>query len=650
MVKIKYKLHFLYFFWVLDKSILLQALDEGYVVLSIMKLLLAGPPAVGKTSFKHLLFNWDPPHHHHSTAIADRPIRAVERIATLDGAKSWEMISTKQLMKMLADDIRIQAGLNTAEISAFESDKPENQERPSTSTNLANITRDSFSHDQAALSKVPDHSTNQKLSLSIAEFSASSDITCENAQTTFSSEASEHPTSKKDLVNLKKQHQQSPTKDDIDVVTDDSFIPQLLHTSVLSKVGNDVASHTPTNKENILELSKDILSAMRGNAFRQLSESTWIYVLDSGGQPQFADVSRAFVRGNTVVVIVHKLTDRLSSKPIFQYSIDGKPLTQPKELRMTNLELITTYVRSISSAKLVAFDGDDNETLPTFIIIGTYQDQMGGWRWLFQESLKEKNAKLISALQQYRDQLIFYNEAEQELIFPVNNMCLENREILSSRIRTYVTGHKKAVIEKEVPIRWYVLESNVKEEGDKESHGIVSRARCEDIGQTLGMTRTQVSGTVSFFKSLSVFLHFKSCSHLVFTNPQYFLDALSYLIRISFIDFPEKVLKKGMIMPPDSHRRLQREGLFTDDLLDLVSIEFVPGLFEKYDFLHLLSDLCIIAEVKHDNTTYYFIPSALSPRSLTSSEKRKFCITCEPLVLSFQHEVVPQVYVDRYVW
>ena len=610
-------------------------------------MLLAGPPAVGKTSFKHLLFNWDPPHHHHSTAIADRPIRAVERIATLDSAKSWEMINTKEIMEMLAEDIRIQASLNTTVIPALESNNTKNQETSSTVTDNMSITED-FSN-QAAVSEFPGEFMSQESPLNITESSVLSDIHSKYEQTTFSSEANQDP-KVKDSISLKNQQQPSATKIKNAIVTYDSCNQQQLDISESSNIGNDVAIHEVTKKKSILDLSKDIFSAMRGSRSRQLSESTWIYVLDSGGQPQFADVSRAFVRGNTVIVIVHKLTDRLSSKPIFQYSIDGKPLTQPKELRMTNLQLITTYVRSISSAKLVAIDGEDNETLPTFIIIGTYQDQMGGWRWLFQESLKEKNAKLISALQQYKDQLIFYNEAEQELIFPVNNMCLENRENLSSRIRTYVTGHKKAVIEKEVPIRWYVLESNVKEEGDKEGHGIVPRARCEDIGQTLGMSKRQIFGAVSFFKSLSVFLHFKSCSHLVFTNPQYFLDALSYLIRVSFIDFPEKVLKKGMIMPPDSHRRLQREGLFTDDLLDLVSIEFVPGLFEKSDFLHLLSDLCIIAEVKRDNTTYYFIPTALSPRPLTSREKRKFCITCEPLVLSFQHEVVPQVYVDRFVW
>ena len=390
---------------------------------------------------------------------------------------------------------------------------------------------------------------------------------------------------------------------------------------------------------SIIQLSQSILTKMGKASQKQLSKSTWIYVLDSGGQPQFADVSRAFVRGNTINVIVHKLTDRLASKPVFQYSIEGEALTQPKELRMSNLELITTFVRSISSAKFV----DGNECTPTFLIIGTYNDKMGGLRWLFQESIEEKNAQLISALKPYKDQMIFYNQAKQQLIIPVDNMKIQNRESLSSVIRTYITGHKKAVVKRKTPIRWYVLESNIKDESNQVSHGIVSRAHCEEIGVKLGMTRAQISRAIQFFKSFSVFLHFESYSHLVFTNPQYFLDALSSIIRVSFVDFPEKVLQKGKVLPPNVHQRLRDEGLFTEDFLDLVSIQFAQGLFEKSDLLHLVCDLCIIAEVRHNDKIYYFIPSALSPKHLTHEEKKKIAISCEPLVLSFDQGVVPQV-------
>lgn len=86
-------------------------------------------------------------------------------------------------------------------------------------------------------------------------------------------------------------------------------------------------------EKSVLQLPQDILKEMQRNASQQLSHSTWIYLLDSDGQQQFADVSRAFVRGNTINIIIHKLTDRLSSRPVFQYSVNGKPLTQPKELK-----------------------------------------------------------------------------------------------------------------------------------------------------------------------------------------------------------------------------------------------------------------------------------------------------------------------------
>ena len=96
-------------------------------------------------------------------------------------------------------------------------------------------------------------------------------------------------------------------------------------------------------------------------------------------------------------------------------------------------------------------------------------------------------------------------------------------------------------------------------------------------------------------------------------------------------------------MPPNAHRLLQEEGLFTIDLLDLVSIQFAPGLFEKADLLCVLCDLCIVAKVDCEESTYYFIPTALSPKHLTTNEKETFAKICEPLVLSFEQGVVPQV-------
>ena len=626
----------------------MQALDEGFVSLSIIKLLLAGPPAVGKTSFKCLLFNWEPPCHHHSTAIADRPVKAVEKVVGYEDKKIWEIVKTKDIMRMLGEDIKAHAfqkeikpvfqstnqepdsssSPEVKELTDVGASKPLQVEEATRFRDLNDIENNGdYENDSEAL--VDDEIS----SLRQPSFIPNAEAQHQN-ESVIQSEPPSNLAAKlnETIVNEKNE----------DTSSDDAKLTAVSDDVTVKAPNNDFIVKAP-NDESILEISQSILDEMQGEESQKLSESTWVYVLDSGGQPQFADVSRAFVRGNTINVIVHKLTDRLSCKPIFQYSIDGEALTQPKELRMTNLELITTYIHSISAAKLSAVDG--RESLPYFMIIGTYEDKMGGFLHPFQQSLRKKNMMLLSALQPFKDQLIFYKDDGEQLIIPVNNMCLENRELLSSRIQTYVTGQKKAVIKEKVPIRWYVLESNIKEEGDKHDHGIVSRAHCEEIGEILKMSKPQVLGAIRFFKSLSVFLYFetKHCSHVVFTNPQYFLNALSSIIRISFVDFPNKLLEEGKILPPDAHRKLRKEGLFTEDLLDVISIKFAPGLFERSDLLHLLIKLCVIARVYQDNITYYFIPAALRPKQLKYKRKREFVETCDPLVLLFPCGVVPQV-------
>ena len=290
-------------FFSTDKEILLQALEEGYVILSIIKLLLVGPPAVGKTSFKHLLFNWKPPHHHHSTAIADRPIRAVERIATLKGAKSWEIITTEELMEMLAEDIHIQAK-DSGPILEIQSSNT-SKKAP---LNIKNIEM-----------KDTPQPTNQSLAQDLPSLSLDASSEYSNIDLTIHSEANQEQSSKP-KVEIASEDTQPKKLDDLEEKTKSML--KVKHQSneysqESQSVTNDVVAPKAAEKESILNLSKDILTAMRNTASRQLSQSTWIYVLDSGGQPQFTDVSRAFVRGNTVIVIVHKLTDRLSSKPIF---------------------------------------------------------------------------------------------------------------------------------------------------------------------------------------------------------------------------------------------------------------------------------------------------------------------------------------------
>ena len=310
---------------------------------------------------------------------------------------------------------------------------------------------------------------------------------------------------------------------------------------------------------------------------------------------------------------------------------------------MTYIQLIQSFVRSIVSSKYTVRKGLEG-VKPLFVIIGTYYDHTHGIKGFLKsiEPLAEKNRQLALALQEYKEHLVFYNEHNEELIFPVNNMCKSSRKIISSEIRNRITCSSKPMPIK-IPIRWYMFEVKVKEESLKVAHGMVTLDTCEQIGIKLGMGKQEVSQCIEYLNSLSLFFYFSVLPHVVFTNPQYLLDTVTSLIRMSFVDYPEELLAKGFALPPDMQRKLRREGIFSEELLHYLSLEFIPDLFTKDHLIQLLQYLFIVAPIKKTSPILYFLPSALPPLHLSEEEKREFCLNCEPTFLLFKNKMIPQV-------
>ena len=87
-----------------------EAMKEGRAEITNSRLLLQGPPAVGKTSFQHLILGDPPPKLWHSTSIAGRATRAVQSsrtAATGDGTKldNWSKVSSDELLDIVSEAI-----------------------------------------------------------------------------------------------------------------------------------------------------------------------------------------------------------------------------------------------------------------------------------------------------------------------------------------------------------------------------------------------------------------------------------------------------------------------------------------------------------------------------------------------------------------
>ena len=85
------------------KQILDEALDKGYILCNLIKVLTLGAAGSGKTSTKYRLLREEPPIDRCSTPLAEASIRAVSRALFGKDLTGWIRISPEKFMEMLAD-------------------------------------------------------------------------------------------------------------------------------------------------------------------------------------------------------------------------------------------------------------------------------------------------------------------------------------------------------------------------------------------------------------------------------------------------------------------------------------------------------------------------------------------------------------------
>ena len=575
----------IFLFFIAYRMIFLKAMKEGYITRHFIQLLIVGAPAVGKSSFLHFLFNQPALMKHTSTGIATRPTQAIDRLAGQEGTNIWEIVTAEMLYRMIAQAVHTlqdSSSVVTSNTTINETpvDEAEDSMSSSASEPTVFVSCDQMPIVRATMNASPSYNVH---SVSISQQTQPSTLPCEPV-------------------------------DGSEIAPDPSFIPDQL-----------------------------ISHAIAGTVSDDLIKSTWIHVTDSGGQPRFSDISRAFVRGNLINVIAFKLSENLNQKPKSQYSIDGEIVCQPSDLEMSNLELIQHFVRSTVSSKYHLRSGFGLiKFKPYFVILGTYYDHVKMKKWLpFQklESLDDKNVVLIEALKEFKDHLIFFDEAAKELIFPVDNTCSMDREKLSSDIRSRIM-QRDLGFRVDIPIGWYIFELKIKEMVATSAHGIVTIDFCNELGAKLGMRSLDVARCIDYLASLTLLLQIPVVPHIIFTNPQFILDLISEVVSVSFIRY------SGTPLPPGIQSSLCDKGQFNESLLDVLQLPFDPPHFTKEHFLTLLIYTCVIARIEGGN---YFIPIVLPTRQLTYAKKDQYRQCCEPLIMKFECNIVPQVSCILYI-
>ena len=399
------------------------------------------------------------------------------------------------------------------------------------------------------------------------------------------------------------------------------------------------SEQTPQTERNQSTTAKCLLSLLSSaKESDRLFSAHWIYLIDSGGQPQFQEVLPLFVHHNSVNIITHRLCEELSEKPVFEFVVHGKHTSLPSELRLTNLDMIVSLFRSQSSVRGQSLEQAKKvPSKPHFVLVGTFLDQAD----TCPESVEEKNHVLREVLSPYKNVRIDSDPSNGEIIFAVNAITTEGREELASRLRQHIMGRPEARLVVNVPMRWFLLELELSRIAEEKCRYVLTLEECTEAGELLSVKPSELKEALNYFNSLSMYLYVPEClPDTVFVTFQPVLNKLSTIIAVTFGNAAS--LLGVLKLKPGALQQLRDEGIFTIELLHCLPDGFIPTIFTAEHFVKLLSHLLVAAPVRlDDGVTGYFLPCVLQQSRLKESEKKLFVKNTNSWILTWDLESTP---------
>ena len=446
------------------------------------------------------------------------------------------------------------------------------------------------------------------------------------------------------------------------IIVDDAKMKQLVASGVQAKkyevdVEDDTETSSTDSGEDIPELNETVgqishqptvpvklripkeIRRLQRNPHHDsgcLHEMRFVYLVDTGGQPQFQEVLPMFVRNASVNMFVFKLSEKLGECPTFEYYLDGKKYCEPRELQLTNQEIIEHAARSVFSCRQTREIKRVRERpeQPAVVLLGTFKDKLESESC--PETLEMKQKILEECLEPYvkRDGII--SPSRQTMIFDIDGSeegWPKNNKVLT-KLRDEIKVRSESM-KIDMPIRWFLFQLELKEYAKKHKLDFVTLEVCYGIGKLLRMNHKDVRQVLMFLDEVNIILYYPDILRkVVFCSPQFLLGKVTEIIVASFECLDQVGDRLG------SYLAFHNEGIFCSQLISAFQDGYNEN-FSQNDLLLLLEKLLIIAKVGDDR---YFMPCVLPIEQPHSDAKCRLRSDSDfaPLVLSFPNGYSPR--------
>ena len=400
-------------------------------------------------------------------------------------------------------------------------------------------------------------------------------------------------------------------------------------TTVLDQAISKAVESLVSEVEHQLKVGEQECERVITNQEGELFDSTWVYISDSGGQPQFHDISPLFIRHISVAAIVTRLIDDFSSYPLDEYYKEGQLVGTPHTSHMTLGETLKSLIRCIESHC-------SQEKKSKLMFVGTFLDQLASL-----DFIEKKNKAVLDMLSASMKKQVVYNESLKHPIFPINTLSREDDTItVAENIRKAIEGCHP--LEIKVPVWWFFLDFNLQVLCLQLGRGVLKKRECLWLALRFDFENEDLEAALDFFNEVCIAHYYRSIlPDTVFVNAQIPLDKISELTEYAIL--LRNADTKGAI--DGELKRMADEGIITLEFLKLDHFKkhYVEGIFSPEDMLLIMKELLVIAPIPLVGESncplskaVFFMPSLLKSIPPTELVKhRKSSDAISPMAIRF---------------
>ena len=383
-----------------------------------------------------------------------------------------------------------------------------------------------------------------------------------------------------------------------------------------------------------------------------------VYIVDSGGQPEFVEAMAVFLGETSACILVIDLSQSLDHHALIGYYRKGKAVSKPYRCIRTNEENLKQCMRNFAT-----FTSKSKGPLTKLLLLGTHLDRV---HECDMETIADKNARLKKIIPpQFEKQVIRIDT--KTLIFEINALNPDdNDKKTAAKVRSYIMEQCPAV-EVEIPMRWHAFEEKLRSLAERLGRMVMSRDECWLVAKSLGLDEASFNGALDFFHRVSLMFYFRDIlPHIVFIDPQVMLDKVSELIEFMFelrepededestpdttpaattssgaaASTPKKLpaiaTTTDVDLLPSGWLEFNRFGHITKQFLNSkrFSSHYHADVFTCDDLIHLLEELLVFAKLLTDEgPDTWFMPSVL--KQVPAVKMGEVCVSAGPLVVNF---------------